>query len=289
MARASERPLLGERAAPVTSGGVGARWSRTLPLGLAGLLTAYLAVPIVALVVRGASIEVVHALGDPLVLAAMRVTGLTTALVVVSAVVLGTPLAYYLARREFRGKAVLETLIELPIALPPVIAGVGLLMAFGRRGLFGPLLERFDLSLPFTTAAVVLAQLFVSVPFYVRAAALGFRAVPRELEEAAAVDGASGWVAFRTVVVPLALPGMLSGLLLCATRAASEFGATLMFAGNFPGRTQTLTLAVMTAMESNVSRALALSIVLVLLALGVVASARLWLGRSGTEAEGAVR
>ncbi len=258
-------------------------WRRargTLPVGLAALLLAYLCVPVFAILWRGASVETVHALGDPLVLAALRLTGLTTALVVVLALVVGTPLAYLLARRDFRGKAVVETLVELPIALPPVIAGVGLLLAFGRRGLFGPLLERFDLVLPFTTAAVVLAQLFVAAPFYVRAAALGFGAVPRELEEAAAVDGASGWQAFRAITMPLAMPGVLSGLLLCATRAASEFGATLMFAGNFPGRTQTLTLAVMTAMETNVSRALALAVVLLVAALAVVLGARVLVGRS---------
>ncbi len=196
-----------------------------------------------------------------------------------AALVFGTPLAYLLARREFPGKALVEGLIELPIALPPLIAGVGLLMAFGRRGLFGSTLEAFGIALPFTTAAVVLAQLFVSVPFYVRAAILGFRAVPREVEEAAAVDGASGWRTFHSISVPLAFPGLLSGVLLCGTRAASEFGATLMFAGNFPGRTQTLTLAVMTAMETDVSEALALSVLLLAVAVGVVIGARLLLGR----------
>ncbi len=257
-------------------------WSG-VPVGLAVLLLVYLCVPLFAILWRGASMETLRALSDPLVLTALRLTGLTTTLVVVLALIAGTPLAYFLARRDFRGKAVVETLVELPIALPPVIAGVGLLLAFGRRGLFGPLLERFDVVLPFTTAAVVLAQLFVAAPFYVRAAALGFRAVPREVEEAAAVDGASGWQAFRVITVPLALPGLLSGLLLCATRAASAFGATLMFAGNFPGRTQTLTLAVMTAMETNVSRALALAVLLLVAALVVVLGARLLVGR-GEEA-----
>ncbi|MCS7256736.1 MAG: ABC transporter permease [Thermomicrobium sp.] len=277
---------VGERTYPVAREARRLRVWRGVPLGLATLLLVYLTVPVVAIIWRGASWATLQALGDPLVVAALHLTALTTGLVVLVALLAGTPLAYLLARRTFPGKAVIETLVELPIALPPVIAGVGLLVAFGRRGLFGPVLEAFGIVLPFTTAAVVLAQLFVAVPFYVRAAALGFRAVPRELEEAAQVDGASGWVAFRKVTVPLAMPGLFSGVLLCATRAASEFGATLMFAGNFPGRTQTLTLAVMTAMETNVSRALALACLLLLAALIVVLGARLLVGESETRLSG---
>lgn len=250
-----------------------------VPLGLGLLALLYLALPVAAILWSGLSFETFGALGEPPVLTALGLTAFTTLVVVGAALAAGTPIAYLLARREFRGKAVVETLVELPVALPPVIAGVGLLMAFGRRGLFGPLLEQLGLALPFTTAAVVMAQFFVGAPFYIRAAALGFRAVPREVEEAAAVDGATPWQAFWHVTVPIALPGMLSGLLLCGTRAAAEFGATLMFAGNFPGRTQTLTLAVYTAMESSVSRALALSVLLVLMALGVVLGARLLFGR----------
>lgn len=257
----------------------GGRLVEALPLGLGLLALLYLALPVAAILWSGLSFETFGALGEPPVLAALGLTAFTTLVVVGAALAAGTPIAYLLARREFRGKAVVETLVELPVALPPVIAGVGLLMAFGRRGLFGPLLDQLGLALPFTTAAVVMAQFFVGAPFYIRAAALGFRAVSREAEEAAAVDGATPWQAFWHVTVPIALPGMLSGLLLCGTRAAAEFGATLMFAGNFPGRTQTLTLAVYTAMESSVSRALALSVLLVLMALGVVLGARLLFGR----------
>ncbi len=252
-------------------------------VGLGALMLAYFAIPLVAILGRGASLETLRALGDPMVVTALRLTGLTTGVVTLVVLAIGTPLAYLLARGSFRGKGALETLIELPIALPPVVAGVGLLLAFGRRGLFGPLLESLGVSLPFTPAAVVLAQLFVSAPFYVRAAALGFRSVPRELEEAAAVDGASGWQTFRFITAPLAFHGIFSGLLLCATRAASEFGATLMFAGNFPGRTQTLTLAVMAAMETDFNRALAIAGLLLFAALSVVLGARLLLGAERTE------
>lgn len=244
----------------------------------AAILLLYLAVPLLALLWRGTSLATLRALGDPLVVSAIRLTLLTTGLVILLAVITGTPLAYWLARSDFRGKRLLETLIELPIALPPVIAGVALLMTFGRRGVFGPALEVFGIVLPFTTAAVVLAQLFVAVPFYVRGAALGFRAVPREVEEAAAVDGAEPWQTFRRITLPLAFPGLLSGLLLCGTRAAAEFGATLLFAGNLPGRTQTMTLAIMTAMETDVNRALALAVLLLLASLAILLGVRAMLG-----------
>ncbi len=257
-----------------------ARPSRPVPFARvpAVLLLLYLAVPLLALLWRGTSLATLRALGDPLVVSAIRLTLLTTGLVLLLAVLTGTPLAYWLARSSFRGKQLVETLVELPIALPPVIAGVALLMTFGRRGVFGPALDLFGITLPFTTAAVVLAQLFVAVPFYVRGAALGFRAVPRELEEAAAVDGATGWAAFRRITLPLAFPGLLSGLLLCGTRAAAEFGATLLFAGNLPGRTQTMTLAIMTAMETDVSRALALAVLLLLVSLAILIGVRALLG-----------
>jgi len=268
---------------PRAIGGIIGRCVRGVPAGLAAVMVLYLAIPMAAILAWGASPETVRALGDPMVGAALHLTGLTTGLVVLLAIVLGTPLAYLLARREFRGKAAVEALVELPIALPPVVAGVGLLLAFGRRGFLGPLLAAAGVSLPFTPAAVVMAQLIVSAPFYIRAAALGFRAVPREVEEAAAVDGASGWQILRHVTIPLALPGLLSGLLLCATRAAGEFGATLMFAGNLPGRTQTMTLAVMTAIETSLSRALALTVILWLISLGVILGARLLLGRGEGE------
>lgn len=259
------------------------RWTRRLVQALSILFVAYLALPLAALLGRVAHLEVVRALRDETVLTAIRLTAITTMAVALVVVGAGTPLAYLLARRSFRGKAAVEALVELPIALPPVIAGVALLMAFGRRGLLGPMLERLGVVLPFTPAAVVMAQLYVSSAFYIRGATLGFRAIPRELEEAAAVDGAGGWQIFRHITLPLAMPGLLSGLLLCLTRAASEFGATLMFAGNLPGRTQTLTLAVMTAMETDLERALALSLLLLAIALGVTLGARLWLRPQGIE------
>ena len=190
----------------------------------------------------------------------------TTAITTVAIVALGTPLAYLLARRSFRGREALDTLIDLPVTIPPVVAGVALLLAFGRRGLIGHSLEAAGLSIPFSTAAVVLAQLFIASPFYVKAARAGFAAVDPRLEEAARTLGSSPWRAFRTVTLPLAAPALVAGTVLAWSRALSEFGATMMFAGNLPGRTQTLTLAVMTAMESDVDTAVAVATLALLLA-----------------------
>lgn len=230
----------------------------------------------------------------PVVLQALRLTAWTSLLTLLLSVAFGTPLAYGLARARFPGKRLVDTLVDLPIVLPPVVAGVGLLMAFGRRGLLG---QRLDAGLPlpftelhlpsislaFSSAAVVLAQLFVSAPFFIRAARGGFARVEREVEEAAAMDGATPWQTFRLVTVPLALPALSSGLVLCWARAVGEFGATMMFAGNFIGRTQTMPLAVMGAMESDLYAALALSVVLIALSFAVLMLYRLIGGRRGVE------
>jgi molybdate transport system permease protein len=160
-----------------------------------------------------------------------------------------------------------------------VAAGVALLMAFGRGGVLGTPLGLLGIELPFTTAAVVLAQLFVAGPFYIRGAKLGFMAIEPEIEEAAAIDGASPWSSFWYVTLPLALPGMAGGAVLCMARAVSEFGATLMFAGNFPGRTQTMSLAIMAALETDLTAALALAVLLIATAAGVLIFSRLLVGR----------
>jgi molybdate transport system permease protein len=152
-------------------------------------------------------------------------------------------------------------------------------MAFGRRGVFGPSLQVLGIELPFTMAAVILAQIFVAGPFYIRGAKLGFATIDVEVEEAAAIDGASAWACFWYVTLPLALPGIASGMVLCMARAVSEFGATLMFAGNFAGRTQTMSLAIMAALETDLSAALALAVLLVVLAAGLLLCSRLLAGR----------
>jgi molybdate transport system permease protein len=177
-------------------------------------------------------------------------------------VVLGTPFAYLLARSESLWARVVDSLVELPLILPPVVAGVAMLMAFGRNGLIGPPLESVGITIPFTTMAVVFAQIFVASPFFIRSAKLGFQAVPKDYEDIAQTLGVSPWRTFFRVTLPLASPAMLTGLGLAWARALSEFGATMMFAGNLTGETQTMPLAIMSAMETSLDGALALSVML---------------------------
>lgn len=247
----------------------------------AGVLVGFVALPLVALLWRGlASPDFWPSLTKPVVLQALALTALTTALALAVAILTGTPLAYLLARRAFPGRWLVQTVADLPLVLPPMVAGVALLMAFGRRGLLGAQLDLLGIDLPFTTAAVVLAQVFVATPFYVRSARVGFAAVEREVEDAAAIDGATFWQCFRLVTLPLAKPGLASGAVLCLGRALSEFGATLIFAGNFEGRTQTMSLAIMQAMQTDLPAALVLAVLLVLASAAVLVASQAIAGRS---------
>ena len=221
-------------------------------------------VPLASLALRGLGAGALQHLRDPMVQQALRLSLGTSSIASLLVVLTGTPLAYALARWEFRGRALIEVLIDLTLVLPPAVAGVALLIAFGRRGVLGPVLSAFGVSLPFTTTAVVLAQMFVAAPFFVRAARIGFDAIDPQLEEAATTEGASPWQLFRFVMLPLAGRSVLSGLVLCWTRALGEFGATILFAGNMPGRTQTMPLAIYLGFERDVGVALALSVLLLL-------------------------
>ena len=226
-------------------------------------LALFLGLPVLGLLGRTAGATGLwDALGRPIVFEALRLSMFTSLLVLLLALVLGSPLALLLARRRFRGVGLLDSLVDLPIVLPPAVAGLALLLTFGRRGMFGAPLAALGIELPFTTAAVVLASLFVAAPFYVRAARSGFLAVPRELEEAARVEGATEWQVFRFVTVPVAASALFGGAILCWARALGEFGATIMFAGQFMGRTQTMPLAIYAALESDLDAALALSVLL---------------------------
>jgi molybdate transport system permease protein len=238
------------------------------------LLPLFLGVPILVLATSLPPAALLRHLQGDVALRALGLTLRTTAVATLAVMALGTPLAYVLARRSFRGRAALDTLIDLPVTMPPVVAGVALLLAFGRRGLLGRSLEAFGLVIPFSTLAVVLAQVFIASPFYVKAARAGFAAVDPRLEEAARTLGSSPWRAFRTVTLPLAAPALVAGTVLAWSRALSEFGATMMFAGNLPGRTQTLTLAVMTAMESDVDTAVAVATLSLVLAASALLVAR---------------
>jgi molybdate transport system permease protein len=242
----------------------------------AGTMLFLLVVPMVALVLSTSISDFFSGLRHPLALAALRLSLFTTTVSLCCTLLLGTPLAWWLARHTGRVERTLSTLVQLPVVVPPAVSGLALLLAFGRRGLLGPLLETAGWALPFTTAAVVLAELFVSAPFYIQAAVASFRRLDEELLLVARSLGAGPPARFFRVALPLSLQGLVTGAALSWARAVGEFGATLMFAGNLTGRTQTLPLAIYTALESDLRPAKALSLLLVLVALGV-----LWLlGRS---------
>lgn len=248
----------------------------------AAILVVFLALPLVALVWRaldaggGSGPESVGTLR-----AALTLSIWTSLLALALAVAFGTPLAYLLARRSFPGSRLLDSLVDLPIVLPPAVAGIALLMAFGRNGLVGRWFDAVGITIGFTPAAVVLAQVFVAVPFFVRAAKSGFARVDRDLEEAAADLGASPVRVFRNVTLPLAAPGLAAGTVLAWARALGEFGATIMFAGSFAGRTQTMPLAIYGRFGAgDLPSALLLSIVLLATSLLVLFGVRIVGGRA---------
>jgi molybdate transport system permease protein len=237
----------------------------------AALFIAFILAPVSALFVRSSPSAFLAALQQADVQEALRLSALTTAITLICAVAFGTPIAYLLARWSFPGRTLLDTFVDLPIVVPPAVAGVALLIAFGRRGLFAPALAAAGIQLSFTTAAVVLAQLFVASPFYIRAARAGFVAVDRRIEEASAVLGAGPLETFWRITVPLALPSLIGGAVLTWARALGEFGATIMFAGNLVGVTQTMPLAVYLKLESgDLPAALAISVVLVAASVAVL-------------------
>lgn len=228
------------------------------------LLLALLALPVLALLWRAGAEGILTFITQPSAVAALRLSLVTSSISVLVAMVTGTPLAFVLARRKFAGKTLLELVIDLPVVLPPSVAGIALLIAFGRQGVFGSWLNALGISLPFTTTAVVLAQTFVSAPLFVRAARIGFAQIDHQLVEAAYVEGSNEWQLFRHLMFPLAGRAVLSGAILAWTRAIGEFGATILFAGNLEGVTQTMPLAIYLGLERSLSIALALSTVLVL-------------------------
>ena len=215
-----------------------------------------------------------HTLQEPFVTHALRTSLITSLSSLVLTVAFGTPLAYALARRRVPGTTLLDTLLDLPMVLPPTVAGVALLMTFGRRGLLGPWLDALGIQVVFTAAAVVLAQSFVSMPLYVRSAQAGFRGVDPELERVAYTLGYSTTRTFLRVTVPLAFPALLSGAVMAWARALGEFGATIMFAGNLTGRTQTMPLAIYIAMESDLTTALVLATLLIIVPFGCLFATR---------------
>lgn len=238
---------------------------RVVPIagGLLGAaLVGLLVIPLFALVVSVAPGEFVSGLSHPLFGRALRLSLQTTAVSLALTVVLGTPLSWWLAASSSKGARIVSVLVEAPIVIPPAVVGVALLQTFGAQGIFGPALLGLGMRIPFTEAAVVLAQVVVSAPFFVQAATSAFRDVDRDTIAVARTLGATPAGAFLRVALPIAMPGLLGGASLAWARSLGEFGATLLFAGNMPGTTQTLPLAIFTALESDVRLAVVFSLFL---------------------------
>jgi molybdate transport system permease protein len=233
----------------------------TLPLLL------LFAVPILILLTRTMPGHLINNLQKKEVIQAISISLRTTAISLVITILLGTPVAYLMGRRTFRFKRLIDALIDLPTILPPSVAGVALLITFGRKGYLGGVLENMGIQVAFTQAAVVITQLFIGSPFFIRAASLGFGSIDPEIEQAAQLDGAGRWQVFRYIILPLSQNALLSGSMMSWARSLGEFGATMIFAGNFPGRTQTMPTAIYLGFEIDLELALTLSVILLSIAL----------------------
>jgi molybdate transport system permease protein len=255
-------------------------------LALAVVAIAFFALPFIGLLWRTPWRDVVDLVTSSDALDALRLSIVTSLWSTALSLVFGVPLAWLLARVEFRGRALVRALCTLSMVLPPVVGGVALFFALGRRGLVGQWLDDwFGVRLPFTTAGVVVAQTFVAMPFLVITVEAALRQLDPRVEDAARTLGASRWYGFRRVTLPAIRPALLAGALLAWARALGEFGATITFAGNFPGTTQTLPLATYLKLESNPPEAIVLSLMLIVVSFGVLVALRdRWLGglRAGT-------
>ncbi|MGD0770611.1 MAG: ABC transporter permease [Tepidisphaeraceae bacterium] len=250
------------------------RHSWWLLILLALPLLALLVIPPFALLARTSPSTLLRYLGTPAVVQAIMLSLWTSAVSLLIVVAFGTPLAYILGRGAFVGKGILEAMIDWPIVLPPAVAGIALLMTLGRRGLIGAWLAGAGVQIPFTPIAVIIAQTFVAAPYYVKAASVGFSAISRDVLDSAALDGASPLRRFRNVTLPLAFRSVMVGGALTWSRALGEFGATIIFAGNYPGRTQTMPLAVYIGFEIDMHQALTLAAILLLISFGLLIGIR---------------
>jgi len=247
-------------------------------LGLASLpLVLFLLVPLAGLLLRVSPSMLASSFGEKQVVQAIDLSISTTLATSFITLIFGTPVAYLLARKKFFGRSFLDAVIDLPLVLPPAVAGVALLITFGRRGYLSPFLGGVEI--PFTEAAVILSQIFVASPYYIKSAAAGFASVNQELEHAAAVDGASRIQIFGAIILPLTLPSIIGGIVMTWARALGEFGATIIFAGNFPGRTQTMPLAIYIGFEIDLRIALVLAVTLLAISFLVLLTVRGILGR----------
>jgi len=244
-----------------------------LKMGLALMLIlamAFIALPVASLFIKSPIDATIRSLHDPMVMDALKLSLMTSALTTSIVVLMGTPVAYVNARFHYFGKEIADSLIDLPVIMPPAVAGIALLMAFGRMGILGHYLNAFGISIAFTTLAVVIAQVFVSSPFYIRQARTSFEDVDLAFENAARTLGASRVYTFFHVILPIACNGLISGAIMAFARSLGEFGATIMFAGNFQGRTQTMPLAIYTAMQGDLSVSLCLAMILVIISFVVI-------------------
>jgi molybdate transport system permease protein len=264
-------------AGPASRSSITGGWGERSLLLLAGLSVLFLSLPIVVLVARAIfDGSLAHALTAQVVLSALGLSLMTTAISLVITVAFGLPLAFVLARRRFRGSGLVEAIVDLPLVLPPAVAGLALLLVLGRRGLFGGPLDALGVEIPFTTVAVILAQSLVSGPFFIRSARTGIAGVERDVEDAARVAGASDIQVFRHITAPLAGSALAAGLVMSWARSLGEFGATIMFAGNIEGRTQTLPLVVYGEFQGgDLDASIAAAAILILAAFGVLVAVRL--------------
>ncbi len=255
------------------------RWPARVLVGiLAGSFFLFLGIPLASLLLHEPPALLWASMQQPEVLEALQLSILTTTISTLLAVLFGLPVAFILARMHFPGRKLLETLVTMPTVLPPVVAGVALLLTFGRFGLIGRYLSPLGITIPFTTVAVVMAQMFVSSPFFVNSARAGLEQLDTRYELAAYTLRASPFYAFRRIVIPLVRPALLAGVGLAWARALGEFGATITFAGNFPGITQTMPIAVYIASETDLDTAVAISVLLLAVSFGVLLALRV--GRS---------
>lgn len=259
------------------------RWYQQLWKLLALPLLLFFVLPIGTIFVRLSPEDVWKVLQVPQAHQALSLSLITATVTTAITSIAGTPLAYLIYRRRSPFTRFIETLIELPSVLPPSVAGVALLLTFGRNGWLGQSLSVMGIQIPFTPLAVVLAQLFIASPLYVKSAALGFASIDCEVRKAAALDGANRWQILRYIVIPLSWQAIVSGLILTWARAIGEFGATILFAGNLPGRTQTMPIAIYIGFETSLELALTLSAILVLISFGILILLKTFLHASNPE------
>ncbi len=247
-------------------------------------VTLYIALPVVALFFRTTPELFLTSLQDPQVISALYLSLLTTTITLVIVIVVGTPFAFFHSRMDYPGKIIVDTFIDLPLVLPPAVAGVALLVLWGRVGFLGRYFNAFGIPIAFTMIAVIMAQIFVASPFYLRQAKSLFEQLDPAYEQTARTLGASPLRVFAFVTIPMTASGLVSGAVMTFGRALGEFGATIMFAGNRPGETQTMPLAVYVGMESDYKIGITISIILVIISFAIMIAVRLIARRGGFHA-----